>query len=159
MPGEDINVTINDCSIAASLAFVGDRWTLLILRDAFRGVRRFGDFLDGLGIARNILTDRLDKLVAHGIFDRVPYQERPVRHEYRLTAKGRDLSPALVALMRWGDRWAVDGQPATLLVHDACGAELEQLLHCPDCDVEVTPTHIRSRHSDLALPSHTGRGG
>lgn len=135
-----------DCSIAATLAFVGDRWTLLILRDAFRGVRRFGDFCADLGIARNILTDRLDKLVASGILAKVPYQERPLRHEYRLTDKGRDLSPALVALMRWGDRWAVEGGPPTLLVHDACGAELEQLLRCPDCDVEVTATHIRSRH-------------
>lgn len=141
-----MGATADDCSIAASLAFVGDRWTLLILRDAFRGVRRFGDFHENLGIARNILTDRLDKLVASGILHRVPYQERPLRHEYRLTAKGRDLSPALIALMRWGDRWAVDGDPPTLLVHDACGAELEQLLRCPACNVAVTPTHIRSRH-------------
>ena len=71
---------LRDCSIAASLAFVGDRWTLLILRDAFRGVRRFGDFCADLGIARNNLTDRLDKLDAHGIFDRIPYPDRPVRH-------------------------------------------------------------------------------
>ena len=143
MPVQDDS---HDCSIAASLAFVGDRWTLLILRDAFRGVRRFGDFCTDLGIARNILTDRLDKLVQAGILSRVPYQERPLRHEYRLTAKGRDLSPALVALMRWGDRWAVDGGPPTRLVHDACGAELEQLLRCPACGVEVSPTHIRSKH-------------
>ena len=136
----------HDCSIAASLAFVGDRWTLLILRDAFRGVRRFGDFCADLGIARNILADRLDKLVFHRILTRVPYQDRPLRHEYRLTPKGRDLSPALIALMRWGDRWAVEGEPPTLLVHDTCGAELEQLLRCPVCDVEVTPSHIRSRH-------------
>jgi DNA-binding HxlR family transcriptional regulator len=137
---------LHDCSIAASLSFVGDRWTLLILRDAFRGVRRFGDFCADLGIARNILTDRLEKLVEAGILVRVPYQERPLRHEYRLTEKGRDLSPALVALMRWGDRWAVHGDPPTLRVHDACGTELEQLLRCPECGVEVTPTHIRSRH-------------
>jgi DNA-binding HxlR family transcriptional regulator len=133
-------------SIAATLAFVGDRWSLLILRDAFRGVRRFADLCDDLGIARNILADRLDKLVDAGILERVPYQERPLRHEYRLTAKGRDLSPALIALMRWGDRWAVEGAPPTLLVHDACGTELEQLLRCPACRVEVTPTLIRSRH-------------
>ena len=139
-------VKTDDCSIAATLSFVGDRWSLLILRDSFRGVRRFADFCTDLGIARNVLADRLDKLVSAGIFERVPYQDRPVRHEYRLTAKGRDLSPALVALMHWGDRWANAGDPPTLLVHDACGAELEQLLHCPDCDVEVTPTHIRSRH-------------
>jgi DNA-binding HxlR family transcriptional regulator len=137
---------VDACSIAATLGFVGDRWSLLILRDAFRGVRRFADLRDDLGIARNILADRLDKLVDAGILERVPYQERPLRHEYRLTAKGRDLSPALIALMRWGDRWASDGEPPTLLVHDACGAELEQLLRCPDCEVEVTPTHIRSTH-------------
>ena len=135
-----------DCSIAATLSFVGDRWSLLILRDSFRGVRRFGDFCTDLGIARNILADRLERLVDAGILHKVPYQDRPVRHEYRLTEKGRDLSPALVALMHWGDRWAVHGAPATTLVHDACGAELEQLLRCPDCGVEVTPTHIRSRH-------------
>lgn len=135
-----------DCSIAATLAFVGDRWSLLILRDAFRGVRRFGDFCAELGIARNILADRLERLVDAGILHKVPYQERPLRHEYRLTEKGRDLSPALVALMRWGDRWAMPGEPPTTLVHDACGAELEQLLRCPTCGVEVTPTHIRSRH-------------
>jgi DNA-binding HxlR family transcriptional regulator len=137
---------LHDCSIAASLSFVGDRWTLLILRDAFRGVRRFGDFCADLGIARNILADRLEKLVDAGIFAKVKYQDRPVRYEYRLTEKGRDLSPALVALMRWGDRWALEGDPPTLLVHDACGSELEQLLRCPECGVEVTPTHIRSRH-------------
>lgn len=135
-----------DCSIERTLALVGDRWTLLILRDVFRGIRRFGDFCADLGIARNILADRLDRLVDHGILERVPYQDRPLRHEYRLTARGRDLSPALIALMRWGDRWAVEGEPPTLLVHDACGAELEQLLQCPRCDVEVTPAHIRSRH-------------
>jgi DNA-binding HxlR family transcriptional regulator len=136
----------DDCSIAATLAFVGDRWSLLILRDVFRGVHRFADLCADLHIARNVLADRLDKLVDAGILERVPYQERPLRHEYRLTAKGRDLSPALVALMRWGDRWANEGDPPTLLVHDACGTELEQLLRCPSCEVEVTPTHIRSRH-------------
>jgi DNA-binding HxlR family transcriptional regulator len=136
----------DDSSIAATLAFVGDRWSLLILRDAFRGVRRFGDFCTDLGIARNVLADRLDKLVDAAILERVPYQERPLRHEYRLTAKGRDLSPAHVALMRWGDRWAHGGDAPTVLVHDACGTELEQLLRCPHCDVAVTPNHIRSRH-------------
>lgn len=136
----------NECSIAASLDFVGDRWSLLILRDVFRGVRRFGDVRDDLGIARNVLTDRLDKLVERGILRRVPYQQRPRRDEYHLTAKGRDLSPALIALMRWGDRWAIEGDPPTRLVHEACGTELELLLRCPHCDSVVTPTEIRSRH-------------
>ena len=87
------------CSIASTLKVIGDKWTLLILRDAFRGVRRFDDFACDLGIARNLLTDRLAKLVEHGILARVPYQERPLRHEYRLTASGIDLSPALVAFI------------------------------------------------------------
>ena len=85
------------CSIDATLSLVGDRWALLVLRDVFRGVHRFSDICADLGIARNILADRLDRLVAAGILAKVPYQERPLRHEYRLTAKGRDLSPALVA--------------------------------------------------------------
>lgn len=143
-----MNSNTADSSIAASLDFVGDRWTLLILRDVFRGVRRFGDVRDDLGIARNILADRLDKLVERGILHKVPYQDRPPRLEYHLTTMGRDLSPALIALMRWGDRWAIEGEPPTRLVHQACGTELELVLRCPQCDTAVTPTQIRSRHDD-----------
>ncbi|MCB0996627.1 MAG: helix-turn-helix transcriptional regulator [Acidimicrobiales bacterium] len=134
-----------ECSIQRTLDVIGDRWTLLILRDLFRGVRRFGQLHAHLGIARNLLTDRLGSLVDAGIVTKVPYQDRPPRHEYRLTPKGIDLSPALVALMQWGDRWYADDGPPTLLVHDACGTPLEQLLRCPACDEAVTPTHIRSR--------------
>src|SRR3954466_13822696 len=97
-----------ECSIARTLEVIGDRWTLLILRDAFRGVRRFDDLQRDLGIARNILTDRLQKLVDHGVLMRRLYQERPPRYEYRLTRMGYDLSPALVALMRWGDQYLAD---------------------------------------------------
>lgn len=134
-----------DCSIEATLDLVGDRWTLLILRDIFRGTNRFSALRDDLGIARNLLSDRLVRLVEHGILHKVPYQDRPVRHEYRLTPKGRDLSPALVALMAWGDQWAADGQPPTLLVHQSCGTPLEQVLLCPACDHNVAPSEIRSR--------------
>ena len=98
-----------------------------------------------LGIARNLLTDRLHHLAELGIVDRVPYQDRPVRHEYILTAKGADLSPALVALMRWGDRWYAESGPPTLLVHDACGTPLDQAVSCPECHEPVAPHHIRSR--------------
>ena len=133
------------CSIQATLDLVGDRWTLLILRDIFRGVHRFSELADDLGIAKNLLADRLTRLVEHGILRKVPYQQRPVRHEYRLTNKGLDLSPALVALMGWGDRWAADGEPPTVLIHLACGSALEQVLRCPSCDETVRPTHIRSR--------------
>jgi DNA-binding HxlR family transcriptional regulator len=93
-----------NCSVARTLELVGERWTLLIVRDAFLGRRRFEEFQESLGIARNILTDRLAKLVDHGIFERIRYQERPERYEYRLTDKGRDLRVPLLALMQWGDQ-------------------------------------------------------
>jgi DNA-binding HxlR family transcriptional regulator len=132
------------CSIARTLQVIGDRWTLLILRDAFRGVRRFDEFAADLGIARNLLTDRLHRLVAHGIFDKVQYQARPARFEYRLTAQGMDLSPALVALMRWGDAHLVD-EPPVVLVHGRCGHPLEQVFVCWHCDETIDPHQIRSR--------------
>ena len=122
------------CSIAATLAAVGDRWTLLILRDLFRGVRRFERLHRDLGIARNLLTDRLQKLVDMGIVHRVPYQDRPVRNEYRLTATGVDLSPALVALMGWGARWGAGG-----------GTPLAPAVAGPHGHEPGGPTHIRSR--------------
>lgn len=133
------------CSIEATVDLVGDRWTLLILRNIFRGVHRFSQLHEDLGIARNLLTDRLNRLVEHDIVQKVQYQDRPARYEYRLTTKGIDLSPALVALMGWGDRWAADGEPPTLLVHDTCRTPLEQVLRCPTCEETVRPTHIRSR--------------
>ena len=150
------DATTDGCSIAATLAAVGDRWTLLILRDLFRGVRRFERLHQDLGIARNLLTDRLQRLVDLEIVHRVPYQDRPVRHEYHLTTKGADLSPALVALMHWGDRWyAVDGPP-TLLVHDACGTPLDQAVSCPACHEPVSPHHIRSRPGPGRATETTG---
>ena len=133
------------CSIAASLQLIGDRWSLLILRDAFRGVRRFDELAADLGIARNLLADRLQKLVDHGILVKQPYQQRPVRYEYRLSAKGIDLSPALVALMRWGDKHVLDESPPVVLVHDRCGTPLEQTLTCPECAEAVSPRAIKTR--------------
>ncbi|HCB33735.1 MAG TPA: transcriptional regulator [Acidimicrobiaceae bacterium] len=135
----------HSCSIQRTLEVVGDRWTLLILRDLFRGVRRFGQLQEDLAIARNLLSDRLSRLVDAGIVERVPYQDRPVRHDYVLTGRGRDLSPSLLALMRWGDRWCTDGEPPTVLVHAACGTALEQVTRCRKCDELVTPAQIRSR--------------
>ncbi len=92
------------CSIARSLELVGDRWTLLIVRDLILGLSRFDEFVESLGIASNVLTDRLKRLVEEEIAERIPYSERPDRFEYRLTAKGRELGPVLLALMQWGDR-------------------------------------------------------
>ncbi|MGZ0218283.1 MAG: winged helix-turn-helix transcriptional regulator, partial [Acidimicrobiales bacterium] len=103
MPTQEPPTT--DCSIQRTLDLIGDRWTLLILRDIFRGIRRFSQIQGDLGIAKNLLAYRLNSLVDAQIVTKAPYQDRPVRHEYILTAKGRSLSPALVALMRWGDEW------------------------------------------------------
>jgi DNA-binding HxlR family transcriptional regulator len=100
-----------NCSIARALEVVGERWTLLIIRDAFLGLRRFDQFQQSLAIARNVLTDRLNRLVEEGILDRVPYSERPERYEYRLTPKGRDLSIALAGLRQWGDKYRCQEPP------------------------------------------------
>ena len=100
-----------DCSIARALEVVGERWTLLIIRDVFNGLRRFDQFQENLGIARNVLTDRLNRLVEEGILERVPYSERPARYEYRLTRKGGDLRIALAGLRQWGDAYLSDEPP------------------------------------------------
>jgi DNA-binding HxlR family transcriptional regulator len=126
------------CSVARALSVVGDRWTLLILRDTFLGVRRFEDFQRDLGTTRHRLTDRLRKLVAHGILDRVRYQDHPPRFEYRLTEKGRDLYPVVVSLTRWGDRWMAGRHgPPVELVHRACGKTTMPALACPECGEPV----------------------
>jgi DNA-binding HxlR family transcriptional regulator len=120
---------------------------MLILRDSFRGLRRFDDLQQSLGIARNLLTDRLCRLVEHGVFEKVPYQEHPVRFEYRLTAKGLDLSQPLVALMRWGDQWESSlATPPVVLVHDTCGTDVAQELVCWHCDTTITPAELRNKN-------------
>ena len=100
-----------NCSIARALELVGERWTLLIIRDAFLGVRRFDQFQESLGIAPNVLTDRLTRLVGQGILERSAYSERPPRSEYRLTEKGQDLAVPVLALMQWGDRHLSEKPP------------------------------------------------
>ena len=123
-----------NCSVARTLDVVGEWWTLLIVRDALLGVTRFDEFHDRLGISRNVLAVRLDKLVDEGIFERVPYQERPLRHEYRLTRKGVALWPVLTALREWGDRWVVGEDAAPVVwVHDACGHPADAKYHCSHC--------------------------
>tara|TARA_B110000438_G_scaffold277874_1_gene300880 strand:- start:224 stop:679 length:456 start_codon:yes stop_codon:yes gene_type:complete len=138
-------MTYETCSIAATLDLVGDRWTLLILRDLFRGMNRFDDVQKDLGIARNLLSNRLQKLVENDIVTRLPYQERPTRYEYRLTPKGQDLSPSLIALMQWGDRWCASEGPPILLFHESCGTELTHSIFCQNCEIDVKASKIRSR--------------
>ncbi len=103
-----------NCSIARTLEIVGERWTLLIIRDVFLGLRRFDQLQGSLGVARNVLSDRLNRLVEEGILERVPYSERPPRFEYRLTSKGRELNVALTALRQWGDAHLSEKPPRLL---------------------------------------------
>src|SRR3954452_21769932 len=114
-----------DCSVAQSLEVVGEWWSLLIVRDCFQGIRRFEAFQRHLGIARNVLTERLQRLVDEGILERHPYQSNPERFEYRLTEKGLDLYPVIIGLLRWGDKWA-SGEvgPPVILTHKACGHDV-----------------------------------
>jgi DNA-binding HxlR family transcriptional regulator len=134
-----------DCSIAHTLEVVGDRWTLLIVREAFLGVRRFEGFLERLPVARNILADRLEMLVARGVLRRVAYQEHPPRFEYRLTAKGRDLFPVLMAMMRWGDRHeAGEAGPSLDVAHAACGTSIDVRVVCPACEAALTAGETRA---------------
>jgi DNA-binding HxlR family transcriptional regulator len=123
-----------NCSIARTLELVGERWTILVLRDVFLGRRRFDQMQQSLGVARNVLAVRLDRLVAEGILEKIPYQERPVRHEYRLTSKGLDLWPVIVELLRWGDRHAASAAgPPIVLRHKGCGGELGEHRICARC--------------------------
>ncbi|HVA05908.1 MAG TPA: helix-turn-helix domain-containing protein [Acidimicrobiales bacterium] len=126
------------CSVASTLEIIGERWTMLILRDVFLGVRRFEDIQRDLGVARNILQARLERMVEHGILVKRPYQERPLRHEYRLTHKGADLWPVLVALLKWGDTYAIDGERPMILQHRGCGGELDDRRRCTVCGVDVS---------------------
>jgi DNA-binding HxlR family transcriptional regulator len=155
-----------NCSVARTLAVVGERWTLLVLREAYYGVRRFSDFQANLGIARNLLATRLGTLVDHGILDRETYQEpgSRTRQEYRLTAKGRDLFPAVVALMQWGDAYLADPSgPAVEIQHDGCGEPVRAVLQCAHGHGPLTarethpvpgPGAIRA-HRDPAIAART----
>ena len=134
-----------DCSAARALEFVGERWTLLIIRDVLAGYRRFDEIQESLGIARNVLAARLERLVAEGIFERRPYSEHPPRHEYFLTEKGLDLWPVLVAMIKWGDRhgdWP-DGPPM-VMVHKDCGGEIDDRRICTRCDAKLTVRDVRA---------------
>ena len=126
------------CSIARSLEVVGERWTLLIVRDALLGLRRFDEFQQSLGVASNVLSKRLERLCDEGLLERRVYHERPPRHEYVLTEKGRALGPALIMLMKWGDRYyAGEEGPPRLAIHRGCGGEIDDGLRCARCGERV----------------------
>jgi DNA-binding HxlR family transcriptional regulator len=142
-----------DCSIARTLEVIGERWSLLIVRDAYYGVRRFDDFRADLGIARNVLTDRLNTLVAQGVFERRQYHERPARYEYVLTDKGRELLPVILTMMRWGDRWESEGMPPVTLTHTTCGHDTTPVVTCAHCHGELGWGELRTEPIPVRLPA------
>jgi DNA-binding HxlR family transcriptional regulator len=127
------------CSLAKSLEVIGERWSLLVVRDVMNGNRRFSGIQANLGIARNVLSARLQRLVDEDILERRAYQESPPRHEYFLTQKGLDLWPALLALMHWGDRYSVGPEgPPLRVVHKGCGGEASERGICESCGEVLT---------------------
>jgi DNA-binding HxlR family transcriptional regulator len=131
-------------SVSRTLGILADRWTFLVVRNAFFGVRRFDQFQDDLGIAPNILIDRLNRLVAQNILRREQYQDLPDRFEYRLTRAGRDLYMPLIQMMRWGDRW-LGGAPPLLLHHTPCHHDFQPVIACDHCHEAIDPRDIRYR--------------
>ena len=134
-----------NCSIARTLDVVGEWWTLLIIRDALRGSTRFDEFRESLGMARGVLSSRLGKLVDQDILRRGQYSEHPPRYEYRLTEKGQALAPVIMALMTWGDTWALaPSGPPVVLIHEPCGHAMHPVQTCPHCHGEVKADDVRS---------------
>jgi DNA-binding HxlR family transcriptional regulator len=130
--------------IAAALDVIGEWWTPLVVRSVFKGNVRFEAVQSDLGVARNILTDRLNSLVEAGVLRKVQYNDRPVRFEYHLTDMGRDLYGVLITIKAWGDKWVLGGTPAPVVVHSTCNSVLSPAVVCRDCREEITfeDTHI-----------------
>lgn len=130
-------------SVARTLQIIGDHWSFLILREAFFKARRFDEFHTRLGIARNILTDRLNRFVDNEIFARVRYQSSPERYEYRFTEKGKALFGSMLAMLRWGDDWRADGKLPLILTHTACGKDFKPTVLCSHCLQPLQAKDIR----------------
>jgi DNA-binding HxlR family transcriptional regulator len=145
LPMQRTSFETMNCSVAQCLEVVGEWWSMLIVRDAFLGVRRFDDFQARLGISRNILNVRLNRLVDAGILDRVPYQDHPPRAEYRLTDKGRDLWPVMNAMRQWGDRWAAPKGAPLEIVHTGCGHVVSAMTTCSECGEPLDAAAVRAR--------------
>ena len=141
-----------NCSIARALEVVGERWTLLILRDTAFQPRRFDELLQRLGLARNVLAERLQGLVDDGLLERRLYQERPPRYEYAQTQKARDLWPALAALLSWGDKYYAPNGPPRVIHHRDCGGHVNLEARCEACGATVTPSQLTSAAGPGASP-------
>jgi len=137
------------CPVARTLDVIGEWWTLIIVREAFLGARRFDDF-KGIGIADNILSARLKRLVGEGIFERHPYQAHPERFEYQLTQKGRELLPVIGALRSWGQKWTT-GRTLNRMTHEACGHEVSVHLYCQECRRPIGGQEVRAERARESL--------
>ena len=134
------------CSVARSLAVVGDRWTLMIVRDLFLGASRFDTLQRQLGISRTILTDRLGLLEKEGVVRKLAYQDKPVRYKYLLTEKGLDLYPVIIGLMHWGDKhYAGEAGPPIIHHHVNCDHDFEPVVSCSECGEALNPLDTRVR--------------
>ncbi|WNG55087.1 helix-turn-helix transcriptional regulator [Archangium gephyra] len=143
------------CSMAAALELVGEKWSLLVLREVFYGVRRFEGIAQNTGAPRDVLTTRLRKLSDAGVLQRVRYSERPPRSEYQLTQAGLELAPTMLTLLQWGQRWATDVPPTRAAFRHDCGAHLQTVLTCESCGRRVTGADLTiDREQDP--PSTTG---
>lgn len=145
-PGLDLLQRPRPSSIAATVQIIGDHWSPLVIREMFYGTKRFDDFQGHLGIATNILSQRLQRLVEHGIVDKRAYQLRPPRHEYQLTGKGLDLYPVPLSMLAWGDRWLSNGKPPVRLTHLRCGKRLSPILTCSKCTHPITHEDVTFSH-------------
>lgn len=141
----NVSFRVENCSIERALAIVGEKWTLLVLREAFSGVRRFADMQAATGAPRQVLSARLTRLVEEGLLRKVPYREpgQRQRDEYRLTQMGLDLYPTLIALMHWGDRHLAGQEgPPVILTHRGCGAVVEQHFRCAEGHQVAGPREV-----------------
>ncbi|MBJ9985204.1 helix-turn-helix transcriptional regulator [Acinetobacter sp. S40] len=136
------------CSIARTLSIMGDRWTMLILRNCFLDTRRFDDFQSHLGVTRHVLSERLKRLVEHGILVKTPYVDRQERFEYRLTEKGLELYPVLLSMANWADKWMDGGNGAPMLYqHKLCGHIFKPVLACSECGEAIHPKQVLAKPS------------
>ncbi|MFB7333617.1 helix-turn-helix transcriptional regulator [Streptomyces adustus] len=150
-----LETSTDNCTLQRTLDLVGEKWSLLVVRDAMNGVRRFDDFRRHVGLSESVLADRLRKLVAAGIMRTVPYNEpgSRTRHEYRLTRKGWELWPAVIALKQWGDRHAADPEGSPLeVVHGECGEPVEAVVVCTAGHGTLAPPQARTRPGPAAHP-------
>jgi DNA-binding HxlR family transcriptional regulator len=148
-----------NCSVAKSLELIGERWTMLVVREVFLGNRRFDEMATRLDIARNVLTTRLTRLVEEGVLEKVRYQERPERFEYRLTEKGIDLWPVMVSLIQYGDRYYAPEGPPLVLKHKGCGGLVDAHRICSDCGERLTARAVTAELGPGARPAAAAARG